>query len=71
MITGKPLTPIEDTEDVWNEVHGRKDASKHYQCKRMSSLFKDVKPTELLSIQTWIVFMESILPIRIIAITAA
>ena len=38
MITGKPLTPIEDTEDVWNEVHGRKDASKHYQCKRMSSL---------------------------------
>lgn len=44
MITGKPLTPIEDTEDVWNEVHGRKDASKHYQCKRMSSLFKDVKP---------------------------
>lgn len=44
LITGKPLTPIEDTEDVWNEVHGRKDDSKHYQCKRMSSLFKDVKP---------------------------
>ena len=44
MIAGKPLMPIEDNEDVWNEVHGRKDDSKHYQCKRMSSLFKDVKP---------------------------
>lgn len=41
LITGKPLAPIEDTEDMWNEVHGRADGSKHYQCKRMSSLFKD------------------------------
>lgn len=43
LITGKPLTSIDDTEDMWNEVYGIDDNSKHYQCKRMSSLFKDVK----------------------------
>ena len=43
LIDGKPLTPIEDTDDMWEEVYGRDDNSKHYQCKRMSSLFKDVK----------------------------
>lgn len=37
MIDGKPLTAIEDTEDSWNEV-----GKNEYQCKRMSSLFKDV-----------------------------
>lgn len=42
LIEGKPLTPIEDTEDIWYEVGGYKDDRKHYQCKRMSSLFKDV-----------------------------
>lgn len=41
LIEGKPLTPIEDTEDIWNEVN-RASKGKHYQCKRMSSLFKDV-----------------------------
>lgn len=41
LIDGKPLTPIEDTEDVWNVVN-RDSKGKHYQCKRMSSLFKDV-----------------------------
>lgn len=41
LIDGKPLTPIEDTEDVWNDV-SRYGGGLHYQCKRMSSLFKDV-----------------------------
>lgn len=35
LIDGKPLTPIEDTDDIWNEV-----SRGTYQCKRMSSLFK-------------------------------
>lgn len=44
LIDGKPLTPIEDTEDVWNEcVHTDREYTT-YQCKRMSSLFKDVYP---------------------------
>ena len=42
LIDGKPLTPIEDTEEVWNYIHRNKDGGKNYQCKRMSSLFKDV-----------------------------
>ena len=42
LIDGKPLTPIEDTEDVWNDVSHNFRANKHYQCKRMSSLFKNV-----------------------------
>ena len=41
LIDGKPLTPIEDTEDVWNLVE-HNEKRKTYQCKRMSSLFKDV-----------------------------
>ena len=43
LIECKPLTPIEDTTDVWNEVcfNDRKKC-KEYQCKRMASLFKDV-----------------------------
>ena len=42
IINYQPLTPIEDTDDVWNEVSPNKDGHKLYQCKRMSSLFKDV-----------------------------
>lgn len=42
LIDGKPLTPIEDTDDMWNYTYDKKDGSKHYQCKRMSSLFKHV-----------------------------
>ena len=42
LIDGQPLTPIEDTDDVWEECHRPKDGPKVYQCKRMSSLFKDV-----------------------------
>lgn len=44
LVKGQPLTPIEDTDDVWNEC-GRYPYEKDYityQCKRMSSLFKDV-----------------------------
>ena len=41
LIEGKPLTPIEDTPDMWNEVPYRKDI-KTFQCRRMSSLFKDI-----------------------------
>ena len=41
LISVKPLTPIEDTEDVWNVVD-RRDGKVMYQCKRMSSLFKTV-----------------------------
>ena len=41
LIDGKPLTPIEDTEDIWNFCWSIKDY-KTYQCKRMSSLFKKV-----------------------------
>ena len=37
LIDGKPLTPIEDTPDIWNEI-----GDHEYQCKRMSGLFKKV-----------------------------
>jgi hypothetical protein len=43
MIDGKPLTPIEDTPDVWHECCRYKDdGATDYQCSRMSSLFKTV-----------------------------
>ena len=43
LINNKPLRPIEDKADEWNEVSfNKKDGSKIYQCKRMSSLFKNV-----------------------------
>lgn len=43
LMEGKPLTPIEDTNDVWGDVLCiRVDCSTEYQCKRMSSLFKRV-----------------------------
>lgn len=43
LIDGKPLTPIDDTPDMWCDIssifgHGHRV----YQCKRMSSLFKYV-----------------------------
>lgn len=43
LIEGKPLTPIEDTDDIWD--YSRRENSEgysSYQCKRMSSLFKHV-----------------------------
>lgn len=42
LIDVKPLTPIEDTEDVWEFTRTDDAGGKHYQCKRMSSLFKVV-----------------------------
>lgn len=42
LLDGQPLTPIEDTDDIWNECSRPKDGPKVYQCKRMNSLFKDV-----------------------------
>lgn len=43
LIEGKPLTPIEDTPDVWGErISINDDVSASYQCNRMSALFKDV-----------------------------
>ena len=44
LIDGKPLTPIEDTPEVWNDVGSRYGDSTRYQCLRMSSLFKDINP---------------------------
>lgn len=43
LITGRPLTPIEDTPDVWNDITTKWEDATEYQCKRMSSLFKTVK----------------------------
>ena len=42
ILDGKPLTPIEDTDDIWNECVRGKGCPETYQCKRMSSLFKYV-----------------------------
>lgn len=42
LINGQPLAPIEDTDDVWNLIENHEDGYRLYQCKRMSSLFKDV-----------------------------
>lgn len=45
LIDGKPLTPIDDTPEVWNKITYRgRNGSKEYQCNRMSSLFKSVYP---------------------------
>lgn len=44
LIDGKPLTPIEDIPESWNECGLEKDGKRIYQCKRMSSLFKNVYP---------------------------
>ena len=43
LINGQPLTPIEDTEDVWNRCNEKGEVIT-YQCARMSSLFKEVYP---------------------------
>jgi hypothetical protein len=43
LIAGKPLTPIEDNEDVWSDrSYERFDGTVTCQCKRMSSLFKNI-----------------------------
>lgn len=47
LLDGQPLTPIEDTDDVWNKCSRPKDGPEVYQCKRMSSLFKDIYADEI------------------------
>lgn len=42
LIDGRPLTPIEDTPDIWNLVEVKENDTVEYQCNRMSSLFKKV-----------------------------
>lgn len=43
LIDGQPLTPIEDTDDIWNiRLRLSKDGLKMYQCKRMGPLFKKI-----------------------------
>lgn len=42
LIDGKCLTPIEDTDDIWEEITWAETTTKEYQCKRLSSLFKKV-----------------------------
>ena len=44
LIDGKPLTSIEDTPDVWNDTSDFWGVAGHYQCNRMSALFKTVAP---------------------------
>ena len=42
LIDNKPLSPIYDTDDVWYAPSTNGENCKSYQCKRKSSLFKDV-----------------------------
>ena len=44
LIDGKPLTPIEDIDEIWNEIthYNPEKGYANYQCTRMSSLFKRV-----------------------------
>ena len=42
LIDGKPLTPIEDTDDVWEECAFNSKECTTYHCNRMFSLFKEV-----------------------------
>lgn len=44
LLNGQPLTPIEDTDNIWSVSISIVKGVKSYQCKRMSSLFKDVYP---------------------------
>ena len=44
LLNGQPLTPIEDTDDIWSDSIFSVRGVKTSQCKRMSSLFKDVYP---------------------------
>ena len=42
LLLNQPLTPIEDTKDIWNRVSRYKVGCETYQCRRMSSLFKHI-----------------------------
>lgn len=42
LIDGRPLAPIEESDDIWNGPDLNYREGKVYQCKRMFSLFKTV-----------------------------
>ena len=43
LLDEKPLTPIEDTPDIWNDITSKnEEGTITYRCKRMSGFFKDV-----------------------------
>lgn len=45
LVKCKPLTPIADTPDIWNEVGlGKTGLVKSMQCSRMGSFWKDICP---------------------------
>ena len=44
LIDGKPLTPITDSDEDWDEIKQYGSGLPHAQCKRMSSLFKYIRP---------------------------
>ena len=44
LIDGKPLTPIEDMDDIWEYSYKNENGTTVYRCNRLSSLFKDVHP---------------------------
>ena len=44
LIDVKPLTPIEDVPEVWNDIADISGGGIRYQCNRMPSLFKNVFP---------------------------
>lgn len=45
LVQCKPLTPIEDTPDIWNEVgFVNTGLVKNLQCSRMGSFWKDIYP---------------------------
>lgn len=43
LIDGRPLTSIEDTDDIWFDTTSYGSTEYVYQCKRMSSLFKHIE----------------------------
>lgn len=47
LCAGKPLTPIEDTEDVWGDAYEAPTGTGiKYQCRRMHSLIKTVSKVD-------------------------
>lgn len=45
LVQCKPLTPIEDTPDIWHEVGFTNTGyAKNLQCSRMGSFWKDIYP---------------------------
>lgn len=44
LIAGKPLSPIEDKDNIWKFSFEDTNGVKNYQCIRYSSLFKEVYP---------------------------